>query len=227
MTWWWPPACRAPRIGAGQPGASQHHRPVPAPCVTRRSVGQPRPGSGTAAASTAPAPAAPSAMSAIRPAAGSTGPAAPGLTPHRACHLARPGTHTGPRPTTATGRSSAPTPGLPVRQPHHGDHRADAPGTRTRPQQRSRPGPSRPAARTGRGRTRSLPGGSGCAHCQHSPDQHEPPPNPKRRTVPACAGLRTWPTGHHRMLSPQQTDTTPKKAGTDTISNHTRRTLND
>jgi hypothetical protein len=147
---------------------------------------------------------------------------APSVSPRATRYAYRPETDDSHR---AIVRADTRTPGPPA-APRR-DHRADAPGTRTRPQQRSRPGPSRPAARTGRGRTRSLPGGSGCAHCQHSPDQHEPSPNPKRRTVPACAGLRTWPTGQHRMLSPQQTDTTPKKAGTDTISNHTRRTLND
>ncbi len=41
------------------------------------------------------------------------------------------------------------------------------------------------SAQTGPGRTRSSPAGSGYAPCQHPPDQHKPPRQRERRTIPA------------------------------------------
>ena len=81
---------------------------------------------------------------------------------------------------------------------------------------------------TGHGRTRSLPAGSYYAHCQHPPDQHEPPANAKgERSRRGRSRRAPGHTGHRRMPLPrQQTDTTPK-TGTSTISNRTRRTLKD
>jgi hypothetical protein len=82
-------------------------RPVPALTVAGASAG-----------SAAPASAARSVTASTRPADGSTGLAAPAW-PALACRPGRPGTHTGPTPTTNGGRSSAPTGRTPGPPAHH------------------------------------------------------------------------------------------------------------